>query len=321
MIHLEGMGLLGCLTAVQLCKHRVSFTWHDTDDKINAWQASTGACYPASGEVDHDSWLQWRRWWSNKSYSPHVEQCAYWVDSTHKSLPHGLVADVQAEVGGMRLVGYSVHCNAQSLVQSVREQLRTVRTVGVPKTCTTLIVSHGFSKRRVRYLWGWTRLIRLRYPEEIAKHGRPSFYLRKNRFQFAYCYPRPGTDQWYAGSSLISQTDAKPLAIESKYEGWEQRFMELSGGKVEITDRGEMLQGWRPAKGGSLSQEEGHKAGRPDLLLDETEGGRRTIYFPTLASNGFRHFPEVWRQLQEALAIGSAGFPRLAPTPETVGAQ
>lgn len=298
MIHLQGMGLLGSLTAWQLYKRGIKFTWNDTEDSVNAWQACTGACYPASGDVDWSCYKQWRVWESRDIYPAGcLEKCAYWVDSVHKSLPHGLEAEVEAEVGGMRLVGTSVHVNAQRLVLATRGKFASCRQVrGVD---SQLVVSHGFSIRRARYLWGWTRLIKLKLPTEILEHGRPSFYLRKNRFQFAYCYPQPGSDWHYAGSSLISQQVAKPLNIEAKYRAWRERFAELTQGCVRIVNEGKMLEGWRPAKAGSLSEQEGHKAEGGSLLLVE----RGTIYYPTLASNGFRHFPAVWRELADFLKL------------------
>lgn len=292
-VHLTGMGLLGSLTAWQLKAHGLSFTWNDNDSPVTAWKACTGACYPASGKVDQRSYTQWQEWAQSEIYPPHcLEECGYWVDSAHKSLPHGLEADVIDQLGPLRLVGTSVHVNAQALVDQTRERFAAQRTVR-PCNAKFRVVSHGFSKRLGHYLWGWTRLIRLKYNGQIEAHGRPSFYLRKNRFQFAYCYPQPGTDWWYAGSNLISQRQAKPLEVQPKYAAWKQRFAELSGGAVEIVEEGPIIEGWRPAKAGSLSQLEGHKAAIEPLLL--VEGSR--IYYPTLASNGFRHFPEVWREL------------------------
>lgn len=297
-LHLKGMGLLGSLTAWQLHHLGIEFTWEDPEDQINAWRASTGACYPSGGEIDtrcHEQWLEWSR----SSIYPigTLQSAAYWVDTAHASLPHGLVAEVQATAGSLQLVGRSVHMNAQLLVVKTREWFSSQRTT--PKLGSRVVVSHGFTHRRSRYLWGWTRLVKLKYGEEVSEHGRPSFYLRKNRFQFAYCYPKPGSPWWYAGSNLISQTVAKELPIEPKYRGWRERFLELNGGVVSIGEEGPFLQGWRPAKAGGLSSEEGFKKNQGSLLEERSEG----IYYPTFASNGFRHFPEVWNQLQDLLNI------------------
>lgn len=138
---------------------------------------------------------------------------------------------------------------------------------------------------------------------EIFRHGRPSFYLRKNRFQFAYCYPQPGSDWYYAGSSLISQQEPKSLEIEPKYREWKSRFRALSNGLVDIVEEGQYLEGWRPAKAGGLSDEEGAASDGGCKLLEQSG----TVYYPVMASNGFRHFPLVWGQLEALLKQKSPG--------------
>lgn len=300
MIHLQGMGLLGSLTAWQLHRFGVPFTWDDTEEGINAWRACTGACYPASSEVDRlcfDLWRQWAGVYPKGS----LETCSYWVDSVHKALPHGLKSRVLSTAGSMRLVGHSHHCNAQLLVKETRATFAKQRRDGGNPT----VVAHGFSAMRSRYLWGWTRLIRLDVPRSILKYGRPSFYLRKSRFLFAYCYPVPHTPWYYAGSSLISQQVAKDLAPEPKYERWKRAFAELCGGQVQVAEEGGFLTGWRPARAGKLSALEGADAGGDGL--QEIDG---VIYYPSLASGGFRRFPYVWSQLVEGLKRKSPGLTR-----------
>lgn len=301
-LHLSGMGVLGSLTAWQLHQRGIKFTWDDSEEKVNAWKASTGACYPSGGEVDTTSHAAWVQWVADGIYPKRaVEVCGYWVDTRTKSLPHGLVADVEREVGGVRLVGRSVHLNAQDLVVWTRSEFAESRQQSFkPQPGVTRLVSHGFSHRRARYLWGWTRLVRLKYPPAIALGGvRPSFYLRRNRFQFAYCYPQAHRPWWYAGSNLISQATPRSLGILPKYEAWKQRFEELTEGAVTVVEEGPMLEGWRPAKAGGLSGTEGYATDGGSVL--ERDG--RTIYYPVMASNGFRHFPHVWQQLATELGI------------------
>jgi hypothetical protein len=298
-LHLQGMGLLGSLTAWRLRRAGVEFTWDDVEADVNAWKASTGTCYPSGGLADSRCHARWLTWAADGSYPDGtVEVCRYWVDDAHKTLPHGLSADVEDEYGGVKLVGRSVHVNAQELVAATRAEFADRRRSRPPGS--RLIVSHGFSDRLARYLWGWTRLVKLWFPDGLARHGRPSFYLRKNRFQFAYCYPQPGTDWWYAGSNLISQTVARELDPVPKYAAWKGRFHELAGGAVRVTDEGEYIQGWRPAKAGGLSADEGYRADAGGLLEVRSDG---TVYFPVLASNGFRHFPDVWDELAAVLGI------------------
>lgn len=288
------MGLLGSLTAWQLHRHGIEFTWNDNDSPITAWKACTGACYPSGGELDQTCYKQWRLWAPAGIYPKDtIEVCQYWVDTVNRALPHGLDVEVRATAGPLRLVGQSVHVNAQKLVRLTRERFSNQQ---VDFGEGQQVVSHGFSQLRQRFLWGWTRLIRLAYSDEIAVHGRPSLYLRKNRFQFAYCYPRPGGDWWYAGSNLISQKVAQPLEMESKYAGWKERFLELTGGQVQIVEEGALLEGWRPSLAGGLSETEGAAASR--TMLTRQDG---MIYFPVLASAGFRHFPAVWQELRQVL--------------------
>jgi hypothetical protein len=301
-LHLSGMGVLGSLTAWQLHLRGIDFTWDDSEEKINAWGASTGACYPSGGEVDTKCHATWIDWATNGIYpSKVVEVCSYWVDRLTKSLPHGLEADVEKEFKGVRLVGKSVHLDAQRLVTLTRLEFgdRRRKSAALSKPGAVRLVSHGFSKRRARYLWGWTRLVKLKYPPAVSVSGRPSFYLRKNRFQFAYCYPQAGTEWWYAGSNLISQHEARSLKILPKYEAWKARFEELANGAVKVSEEGQMLEGWRPAKAGKLSGTEGYASDGGSFI--EREG--QAVYYPVMASNGFRHFPQLWEQIETELAI------------------
>lgn len=306
VIHLEGMGLIGSLIAWQLSARGRSFTWSDNDQPVNAWSACTGACYPAStpGSVDLESYEKWREWLRPGVIYPRdcFEICDYWVDGQNKSLPHGLKAEVVATHRRLRKVAVpSIHVNAQELVARTRTMFAEYRmpcTSRVPDGVIK-IVAHGFGTRLQRYLWGWTAVVDLGFDKDVFGN-HPCFYLRKNRFQFAYAYPRPGTRQWYAGSSLITQGTPKKLEIEPKFEAWQQRLAELTDGAVRVTLVHYLRQGWRPAVFGSLSKTEGHAANRRrSWLLVRPE--QRLIQVPSMASNGFRNFPELWRQLDRVL--------------------
>lgn len=299
-VHLSGMGLLGCLTARMLARHGVLFTWDDPEKEVNAWRACTGACYPSGGLLDSECHRRWLGWAADGTFpSGCLEVCRYWVDTNTKSLPHGLAADVEATAGGVRLVGRSVHVNAQKLVTDTRHAYRTLRRGG-PGPGVVYVTSHGFGSTLTRYLWGWTRLVRLRYSREVSARGRPSFYLRRNRFQFAYCYPQPGTGWWYAGSSLVNQTVAKDLDPVPRYESWKRWFAELTGGAAEVAEEGQYLTGWRPKGAGGTSGSEGAFAERGPMLADGPGGG---VFYPSLATGGFRHFPTVWDELAARLGV------------------
>lgn len=298
-IHLTGMGVLGCLTAWQLERCGVTFSWSDTRENINAWKASTGACYPSGGDLDTQCYNTWLTWVDQDIYpSDIVEVCSYWVDGLTKSLPHGLNSTVKHCAGNMRLAGRSIHLDAQELVHRTREHFMDLEVTLPPKRCRR-VTSHGHGVTLRRYLWGWTRLVKLQCDPSIVKHGRPSFYLRKNRFQFAYAYPKPHSEWWYAGTSLINQTIPKSLRVLPKYKAWKERFLELSNGLVKVVGEGDILQGWRPCVESGLSKTEGYKRDRSMLTIDD-DG---TIHYPTLATGGFRHFPVVWLELSNLLGL------------------
>lgn len=301
MIHLQGMGILGCLTALKLHQHGYEFTWEDNRSEVNAWRACTGACYPSGGVLDnrcHALYLdpQW-----SAPLRPYLEECAYWVDTRTKSLPHSLVAEEEARVGGARLVGRSVHLNGQRLVEAVREEFAALE--GSPPPGHVPVVSHGFHEGRARYLWGWTRLVKLAVHPDVLVHGRPSFYLRRNRFQFAYCYPVPRSDLWYAGSTLVHQVEAKDHDPRPYYDRWLGWFDEMAGEAAEVAEEGPYLTGWRPCGPKGASEGEGYAADRGRLLTETAHGVR----YPTLATGGFRHFPAVWEELYEYLQRKTPG--------------
>jgi hypothetical protein len=290
-LHIEGMGLIGSLVAWQLRARNIDFTWNDTEAPFTAWHASTGCCYP-SGGPDWECYVQWLEWLSLGSIYPSQDFtiAPYWVDTVHKSLPHGLQAETLELECGMRHVEHdSIHINAQAFVARTRQEFQVTRETRAPANADVL-VSHGFTPRRDRYLWGWHALVHLKYDINVFRE-RACFYLRKNRFQFAYAFPRPGTDQWYAGTSMISQRTPRQLAIEPKFKGWEQRFDALCGSAVEVAKVDGFREGWRPV-GASLE-------GRKKWLLYQPKTRRLTI--PPMGGDGFRRFPELWRQIEENL--------------------
>jgi hypothetical protein len=295
-VHLVGMGLLGSLTAWMLDKYRIRFTWEDSNNDVNAWKACTGACYPSGDELDrrcYDQWQEWLRGETGPFPKFAMQTCAYWVDGQTKSLPHGLVQPVVVNQGPMRLVGRSFHIDAQRFVKHTREAFGLYRKNPLP--LSTQLVSHGFHHRTTRYLWGWTRLVRLKIPANMWYYGRPCLYLRRNRFQFAYAFPKPYSRWWYAGSSLVNQLQPKSLNSTPRYDHWKEWFAELTDGQVRVTAEGEYMEGWRPV-GESVS---GHDAGAYDL---EAKHGR--VYFPPVPTGGFRHFPAVWEKVAALLELG-----------------
>lgn len=294
-IHLEGMGLLGCLLAPWLGKagHRV--TWHDSDAARAAWPACTGAIFPCGG-ADGTAYDQWLAWWAHRGTGfpyprRHFEEGSYWFNHRHPP-HHGKYLFAGAPVKGLRRAyPPSLHVNAQTLVPAVRAQFQRGHRRAAPQLgeVDAYVVAHGFGTRLWRCLWGWTVKTQLRYDrrryDEDGK--RAAFYFREGRFVMAYAYPVPGEPRyWYAGSSLIPQWPyrLRELAVRPKFLKWADHFEDLSGGEVEVTGglTDAALQGWRPA----MSPHD-----EADLPLVQRRG--KVITLPPLWHNGLRHFPHV----------------------------
>jgi hypothetical protein len=96
-------------------------------------------------------------------------------------------------------------------------------------------------------MWGWTIPVKLTTTFEHSR--RPCIYFRRGRFVMAYAYPIPGTEWWYAGSSLISQRLGRPsaLPVMPKFARWRELMAELGQGYIKgIAMAGTPVQGWRP---------------------------------------------------------------------------
>lgn len=301
-IHLEGMGVNGCLIAHQLRRLGLDFTWHDTDEQVVAWKASTGAIYP-SGSVkfgpDELCYNVWRDWFNELQYAPWLER-SNWTFIT-KRPPHEAKYEFK-EVEGFKIGALpSFHLNAQQMVASTRLTFADKRRVELPhrgknyQAPDLYIITHGFGARLGAAYWGWMRPVRLSYPKALGAGGlRPAFYFRPNRVQMAYAYPIANTDMWYAGSSIIKQKAGLPKSydIEPKYEKWQELFQRLAGGQVEVTEAGDCVEGWRPA-----------------TAPDDTAWLRRkgnVISLRPLWNSGIRHYPYQWAGLLQQLK--SDGF-------------
>lgn len=301
-VHIEGMGLQGCLLSDHLVneKSQYKLSWNDTDAPINAWQASTGAIYPAnSTKFGEDAlcYTQWRVWWERLRFPRDVlERCSFWFN--HKKPPHEGKYGIAKETldGALRQASLpSFHFNAQTFVARTREQLARYRVDGVPGDAGVSIVAHGFGDRLSHAYWGWTKLVKLDYDHDVFEEPgldmRPAFYLREGRFIMAYAYPCPGTDLWYAGSSIIKQPRGKlrPLTVEDKFDRWRKNFERLAGGNVVVRDTATpFMQGWRPAPA------EG-----------DTQWTTRTVdnlLLRPLWNSGIRHWPQQLASLQEVMS-------------------
>lgn len=303
-IHIEGFGLTGCLLAYHLDLQGISFTWSDIDAPKTAWKASTGAIYPAGSTkfgpdaLCYDVWDEWVR---EGLMAQHVEAADYWFGS--KAAPHqGRYAVSEPNEFGMRRALIpSYHFNAQSFVPAMREVHKFKRWTGEGHSKgAQRVIAHGFGERLGRAYWGWTRLVRIGYRDRAAElqfrghyarldlAQRPCFYFRPSKVVMAYAYPVPGTEWWYAGSSIIAQRAdrMKELDMPPKYERWKRLFLEFSKGALTIEREGDYLQGWRPAAG-------------DNRWVTHREDG--ALLLRPLWNSGIRHFPMQLAQLFNAI--------------------
>lgn len=296
-VHIEGMGVTGSLIAHRLAQAGVQFTWHDTEQPVNAWRASTGAIYPSGSEKfgpDEQCRHQWLRWqkdgFLHDEADPVLEMCE-WVYCT-KSAPHD--GRYTWRPWGQLKIADPVHLqlNAQALVQKTRDQFAAERRETTEPGADWHIVAHGWGQRLGHLYWGWTRLVRLQYDDSRLVDGRrPAFYFRQGRFVMTYAYPVPGTPWWYAGSSIIKQPKERPneLGVVDKYDRWRENFLRLGAGQVAIVDEGKFFHGWRPAA-----------RGIDDRWVTQRHN---TLTVRPLWNSGIRHFPLQWAGVAQALNL------------------
>lgn len=298
MLHIEGMGITGGLIAIRLAACNIPFTWHDNNAQKNAWQASTGAIYPAGSTKfgpDAECYEVWGDIYNRGFLGDHLERATYVFN--HKSAPphKGKYPVMQDAVSGLSIASVpSFHFNAQTFVPAVRDRFRDNEVTAEQgrKNCDDYIVAHGFGERLSHAYWGWTRLVELESTEAFnAFEDRPCYYFRDGRFIMAYAYPVAGTKWWYAGSSLIKQKlgKFKSLDMPSKYERWKDNFLRLANGACKIVDEGEYIEGWRPAA-----------ANTDDQWVKRVNG---KLFVRPLWNSGIRHFPKQWTELADILGI------------------
>lgn len=306
LVHIQGMGITGCLLALALDELDVEFTWLDNDAPHTAWKASTGAIYPAGkkGSVDWITYKMWEAMLQRPWLKPvvkHFEMCPYWFN--HKSPPHNGAYPITSQYRGLQKASApSYHLNAQKFVPAVRRRFADREIKQFDRTAqrgAMVVRAHGFTERQTHAYWGWTRLVKLKYnkPFTLGTQGdRPCFYFRDGRFIMAYAYPVPGTEWWYSGSSLIKQRadNMHDLGVVGKYERWQKQFERLSNGNVKVIEGGPYLTGWRPAYTGWENERE----------AAWVERGRRMITVPPLWNSGIRHFPKVLTEVIEQLGGG-----------------
>lgn len=289
MIHLEGMGILGCYCALNLAGDGVDFTWSDTEDPVNAWTASTGAIFPTGHAEDLEALAVWETLFLHDEYIGRFMERAAFVFGS-KAPPHEGKQLFQDFGPVRRSVVDSLHLNAQEWVPATRQLLADRRRTSAARG-QQVVITHGFGPRLARYMWGWTVPVKVETEGDASSDLREALYFRRGRFVMAYAYPIPGTDTWYAGSSLLHQRVPKLLDVDGKYKHWRQTFVELADGYVlSVRRAGRPMQAWRPVPA------EGDTA-----WVTELEDGRLALR--PLWHSGIRHAPLVYNALCGALNL------------------
>lgn len=303
-VHLEGMGVLGSLLALCLERAKVNFTWHDTLETHTAWHASTGCVYPILRAESKSArgYACWRNW-LDIGLIPRQWRCTElgvpWFNG--KTAPHQGGYEPSITVGALHSdpAIFSVHLNAQRFVPLVRQRFAARRLEKNGSQAQHYVVAHGFNNRLSHYFWGWAAPVRLILPASMTKHSdlRPSIYTRYKRFEMAYAYPIPGSELWYAGSSLIHQRVPRELDVVKHFTRWWGIFERLSGGSIRVQRAGPPLQGWRPA-----AAKTGEEKAAKDNQLKVLRQGRKLVV-PPLYHSGVRHSPLVVEQVFNMLKL------------------
>lgn len=309
MLHLEGMGLMGSLTAQLLHAHDIPFTWHDTETKLCSWRACTGVAYPSGDVPDVDQLMQWHecmryqrqpvlQMTSGDRFAsaivPFLEAARWCYYSTHP--PHRGRKHVKeiGRSGGVHVSSAeTMHINAQAFVASTQAQFAETRQhvtmspavallQGREVPITKYIVTHGFTEETLfRWSWGWSRKVRLTLGPELSaltRPLRPCLYMRDG-FTLDYLYPVPGEpDWWYAGTALITQKEPRESSDPTRvYANWLMRMIAKSGGAFLVKEHQQIIQGWRPIP----------HAHHGIMIGDER---RNTWFIRPQYGSGFRHW-------------------------------
>lgn len=287
MIHIEGMGWFGSITALALERAGIPFTWHDTDNGHTSWKASTGMVYPAGDErteINRGKWVRWvlDQWLPDGS----AKMCQYVF--AHKKPPHDGEYETtpyhdyhRATLAGVA----AVSVNVQRIVTEARSRFADGRLdrapLGEPR-----IVAHG-GARAAAWVWGWSRKVALETPHDAV---RAAYYGKRHRFDLTYAYPVADEDGWwYAGSALVTEKTRRTRDRDELNVEW-KRWMEASSELfpyLKVVRTQPFVQGWRPKP----------KPGDKGLMdYEDWANGTPVIVFPALWHSGVRWAPQLVEQ-------------------------
>lgn len=296
-IHIEGMGLMGCLIATAFERDGIDFTWNDTDEKVTAWKASTGCVFPTGEPSEIANYNEWINWLHCQNefgswMRTHMER-GLWTYISFAPPHDGRKVGVLelTRLGHLAVSNMStLHLNVPMFVAQTSEKFAGARADRRPDQ--ELIVSHGY-KRAVRYGWGWSCRASLKLSDELLaalQGARPCLYLRKGYLMY-YAYPMPATDQFIVGTQNVSQKEPKERDTDTPYLKWLEHLEKTVGDHVWVRKLFDstMQQGWRPYG------EEGTK----DVVRTKREP--RTYFVKPQSGNGLRMFPGTYRALRKAM--------------------
>lgn len=292
MIHLEGLGAIGSLTALWLESEGIEFTWSDAYKDHVAWKACSGAVFPTGDTFDRFNLLSWKQMAkgdslfanSIKNMSERADWCYITKEPPHKGAQAGVEA--KREIGPIKISNkQSFHLDIPKLVFIAR--LRFDKQEKEPEKKSKIVVTHGFTKFLHRYGWGWTAEVDASFPEEMNGKRRPCLYLRKD-YRLRYLYPRAGGNTYYAGTDKVLQASPNSLDIQERIKAFKKYLKESTDNLVKIKEVKHYEEGWRPVP-------------IKDLELIERRKKSDKIYLRPMGGNGIRHFPALLGALMEEL--------------------
>lgn len=294
-VHLIGMGALGSMLAWQLHRANVPFTWEDTEQRIVAWEASSGLVYPSGDPNDERNYARWEGWFADPPWQPLqvLEQGAFWF--TTKTPPNLDKHPIRAQIGPLRLGSRpSYHVNVPALVLGTRRAFRGRRRTARPAAAAVCVHAHGFTKRLSRFVWGWTvrASVALDWRLREASQGlRPCAYARLSRFKLVYLNPLP-TDYtgWIGGSDHIIQKHPRMPNMDDRVERWRVSIESATQGLMRVTSLSTPIEGWRP--GGAKDDPYAEQT-----ILD----ANGEFWMPPMSGNGIRHAPTLVEQTLAAI--------------------
>lgn len=266
------MGLIGSILARKLHEEGIEFSWEDTDSNFCAWKASTGCVYPSGNTKDAYNYSKFEDSATRLGMEFEVAEYCF----SQNSIPHkenDKTLKISKTDGFLKFLNKpSYHVNVQQFVENSREIFKQFRN---PKPENAFVINahgyHQYFKSDVRWGWSCTAKIELSNPQQ----NRICFNLKEGRFINVYLYPKPGTNNYYFGTSFIFQNKIKELLTAPKVaksvvhaQNKIQNFA-----SIELLD--DVIQGWRPAYSDDNT---------PDFVVSDDQ-----MFLKPQMANGVRH--------------------------------